>query len=343
MATTPHSATATTFFCDQDYATSALMLNRDAPTPSRLALNDYRSAFRQWDKRAAVRAKERHTFHELPDALLFPLEQVPVASHPLVMVRGEAAVDEVVAQHLNAYLQFTTDLEQQVVVPVTQCISRGRLGVELPELMLADAFTISTDEAYHAQFSYELYRQINASTGTTPKLPTVPRFLSRLDGAKTNLPSDLRSLFRIGFATVSETLISSTLADIPRDERVHPIVREIIRDHAEDEGRHHAYFKGILTHLWSALTVRERAVLGQLVPELITIFLEPDLGATALALSGLGLNAGEIEQVLAESYPVGVVRDGIKNAAHATVRYFLEVGALDDPKTHDMFASYGLI
>lgn len=329
----------------EGYENLIRILHTEAPlSPPGRPIDGYRSAFKRWDERASVRRMKRLSRPDSEgDALLFPPELVPAAGHPLVTAPGEQTVRAMLGQYLYSYLNFTTWLEQDVVTPVTQLISRARLGVELPEAMLVDAFKICTDEAYHAQFSDELSRQITARTGIMPQLPEVPHFLLRLDGLQNRFPVEMRGLVRVLFTIVSETLISSTLKDIPHDERVHPVVREILGDHAQDEGRHHAYFSDLLKLVWPALSRHEQALAGRLVPELITIFLEPDHGATILALASIDLKMAEIEQVIAEAYPSATVRAGIRDASQATVRYFTEVGALEEPGTREAFQQYEFV
>ena len=72
------------------------------------------------------RAKPRRVLHEEREdgKLFFPPELVPVAGHPLVAARGAAAVDRVLLQRLHVYLDFTAELEQMSINPVTQRISR---------------------------------------------------------------------------------------------------------------------------------------------------------------------------------------------------------------------------
>lgn len=240
-----------------------------------------------------------------------------MALHPLVAARGEATVRRLLLQRLYDYLAFTTELESIAVIPVATTISRGRSGLLLPEQMKADAFKIVTDEAWHAQFSDDFARQVAARTGCPPQsaADTPPAFLSRLDELRERLPASLRGVESLLFAIVSETLISGILSDIPRDGRLPRSVREVVRDHAEDEGRHHVYFRSLLKHLWSALTDRERRAVGPFFPAAIRAFLEPGYARAADHLAAAGLSVPQIDQVIAESWPAEVVRVDVAEAA----------------------------
>lgn len=135
------------------------------------------------------------------------------------------------------------------------------------------------------------------------------------------------------FAIVSETLISGMLSQIPRDDRLPLSVRNIVRDHAEDEGRHHVYFRTLLTHLWPALGRAERQAVGPLIPAVVYAFLEPDYAQTAHHLRGIGLTGEQIDQVITESWPTDRIQSSVAAAASQLTRYLSEVGALGDKRT----------
>jgi hypothetical protein len=305
----------------------------------------YRSAFHNWERRASVRNKPMPVLadsaHE--EAVYFPPELVPVISHPIVRSYPRETTRHILVQRLYHYLHFTSDLEQVAVIPVTTQISRGRSGLHLPARMRADAFRITTDEAWHAQFSYDLASQLERATAIAPFLPPEPRFIGRLDAVRRGMDAELRGLEELMFSIVSETLISSVLSDLPRDARLPAAVRDVVRDHAEDEGRHHAYFRELLTRFWPALDARERRGLGARVPELITAFLEPDHEALAGALFSAGLPAAEVEQVMLESFDQGRTAREIAAAAQPTVRYLAAAGAFDDGGTREAFLAAGLL
>lgn len=316
---------------------------------SRVRSAEYASRFGRWDTLASVRRRPRRDFaggEGGAGGLYFPPELYPVVLHPLVTARGADVVEGLLLRRLYDYLHFTTELENLAVIPVAVKISQGRSGLVLPEPMRADAYKIVTDEAWHAQFSYDFACQISAETGVAgphSAQAAPPAFLARLDELRERLPHEIRGVESLLFAVVSETLISSILSDIPRDERLYRPVREVVRDHAEDEGRHHVYFRSVLRHLWPALTPRERRAVGPLVPVAIHAFLEPDYLRTAHHLRGAGLSTDEIGQVVAESWPPQSVRQSIARAAAQLTHYLTEAGALEDARTLASFEESGLL
>lgn len=306
------------------------------PTP------DERETFANWHQRASVRVKPQRVLTG-GDQLFFPPELLPVTSHPLVTALGEEALRRLLVHRLYQYLHFTVELEAVTVLPVAARISRGRCGVTLPGRMLADAFKIVTDEAWHGQFSHELMAQVMLETKVQPCLPDTPRFLRRLEFLRRHVDADLSGVADLLFATISETLITTTLSDLPHDRRLPEAVRETVADHAQDEGRHHAYFAQLLKHIWPSLSRDQRRRFGPLLPELIGAFLEPDYQSIRWALADCGVRDRDLDQVIAEAYPSAEVAASAAQAAKATVGYFADAGALDDPRTRDAFVTKGLV
>ncbi len=307
----------------------------------------YRSPFRNWYERSSVRSAPRRVLEErrheegAEPQRFFPPELVPVSRHPLVAALPADVFDEVLVQHLYRYLDFTAKLEYLVVNRTVLGIAHGSVGVELPEEMRLDAYRMYCDEAYHALFSADLAVQVRDSTGIAARLPEEPFFLRRLRGIQDGLPAAERALAELLFVIVSETLISASLAEVPQREEVVPAVTGTIRDHAMDEGRHHAYFAHFLQRLWAQLRPAEREAAGRLVPCLMDAFLRPDIEALRLELAGYGLSAQETEQIAAEVYTPEVVAEHARATSAQTRRYFADLGAFDSAAAQDEMAAYG--
>ncbi|MEU3726495.1 diiron oxygenase [Streptomyces sp. NPDC031705] len=305
----------------------------------------YRSCFSSWENRSSVRAKPRRVLEELEAGkVFFPPELVPALYHPMVREREEEVIKSLLLQRLYIYLDFTADLEQLVVSPVTQLISRRRSGFDLPDEMVRDSYRICTDEAWHAQFSDDLQEQLIAATRERPcAARQQPYFLTRLEALKDGLEPQYRPLADLFFTVVSETLISSILSGIPKDQRVCTVVRETIADHAEDEGRHHAYFVKFFEYAWPQLTDRERDLVGALLPEFTLAFLRPDVDAAHDMLRFTGLDFEAVTGVVEETYPDGRLRAEMRAAAASTLRLFERNGVFESSKVADSFFQCGLL
>jgi len=305
----------------------------------------YRSKFRRWEERAAVRSKPRRMLDPDQDSslLYFPPEMVPVVSHDLVLRLGDDAIRRMLVQRLHVYLDFTAELEQRAVNPVCAEISRRKSGFDLPEGMIEDAFKIYTDEAWHAQFSDDMQRQIVDETSVPPVLPDAPAFIKRLAAAERAAPLDSRGLVPFFFTIVSETLISAILSDIPKDRRVVRAVREIVGDHAVDEGVHRAYFTKLLELAWRQLGKRQRRVVAQQLPGFVRGFLDPDFPALAGVLKDAGLDDEEVGQVLNDCYTPKEVAARVRADARPTLRELARVGVFDDPAAAAAFEDADLV
>lgn len=316
---------------------SVLAPERDGAEP------EYHSVFGSWFERGGVRRAPRRVLDEDQRKHVFSPDLVPLAQHELVRALPPAVFDAVLTQHLYRYLHFTVWLEHLVVNRTVLGIAHGGCGVDLPDEMVLDAYKIYCDEAYHAVAAADLLRQVRDRTGIRSLATGRPYFATRLAEIQESVAPELRTLVELLFVICSETLISATLADVPDDGRVHAAVRETIRDHAQDEGRHHAYFAEFLRFLWGRLDRSVRRAAALVVPDLVLAFLRPDLPAMRTELRDYGLTTDATEQVLAEVFHPGVIDTHARATARHTVRHFASVGALDDPAARDRFAELGLL
>ncbi len=308
----------------------------------------YRSSFHNWDERASVRRKPTRRLEVSHGTeLFFPPEYAPWVDHQLVAEREPQARFELLVHALHQYLHFTTVLEQVAILPVTLRLSRGlgSSGVDLPPAMRTDAFRITTDESWHAQFCHEFMAQVGHRTGTPPVAIVDPAFAARLDQARVSFGTSHRALADLTFACVSETLISGFLASVPRDTRLPKPVRELIADHASDEGRHHAYFRSFLKQLWPKLSIGERTLVGCHVPGFVDTFLGPDPVGADSALRELGFPAADRATILGDVLDdwTAHTRNTHALAASGTVHAFAEVGALDLAEVRDAFEAADLL
>jgi P-aminobenzoate N-oxygenase AurF len=302
------------------------------------------SKLHRWDEKASVRVKPRRLLGaEAPEKLLFSPELVPILAHPLVLALGPEAGRVLIAGHLDRYLEFTTHLELEVISGVSSDIALGKLGLPLPGVMRQDAFKLCTDEAHHACVADDLRQQLRTADEIRVNRDREPTFLGRLREIQERFPAGLRPLCRALFAVVSETLISGTLSCVPKDERVVTVVREVLQDHAEDEGRHSAFFSQFFGFVWPRLDRSLQEELGPLFAEFIILFLEPEFEAIGQSLSGISLGEEAIRCVIEETYPADRLAAGVRQAATTTLRLAEHNGLMEDPRIVDAFHSRGLL
>ncbi|MDR3637446.1 MAG: diiron oxygenase [Isosphaeraceae bacterium] len=298
-----------------------------------------------WDAKASVRVKPRRMLldEEAIGRVYFSPELVPIAQHPEVVALGPEAVRAMQVQHLYRYLDFTTQLELEVVNSACRDIALGKIRAAFPDVMREDAFKLCTDEAHHAYFSDDMKRQVAGATGIRPAELETPRFLERLRALQDELPIGLRPMAELLFTVVSETLISSILCQIPKDKRVVSAVRHIVADHAEDEGRHSAYFAQLFGYLWPQLSAYEQALLGPQLPHYVLAFLSPDHAAIRRSLESLPLERPAIERIIGQTYPTPKVLASARAAALVTIRLFEYHGLMDKHQFRDEFSRLRLL
>jgi hypothetical protein len=311
---------------------------------ARPAERTYRSRFHDWDARSAVRAKPlpRCASDEPDGGLFFTPELVLAASHPFVLASGDQVVRRLLTLHLLGHLEFTDTLENEVVMPVAYMVGRRQFGLSIPETMLVDARRIVVDETHHALMAASMIHDVAAASGVAP--PAVrPRFLAKLDEIKASHDSRLAPLLMLFFAIVSETLITRTLTRVPNDERVVSGVRTFLKDHLDDEVRHHVFFADLLVRCWPQLTSSQRAIIGPLLPSFVTLFLSPDLDEVRAWLIGLDFPMRLAEQVVKESYSDARAMAATRANAGAAVRQMRRAGVFEDARAADAFEAAGLV
>ncbi len=301
-------------------------------------------AFEAWYEQAGVRAGPRR-FAVAGDELcksFFPERLIPHLSHPLVAADNRELRRYLTAQHLYQWLYFTANFEIAVVNRATFRIANGDTGLDLPAVARLTASKIMVDECYHSLYSIDVREQLQQSSGI-PALPyDFGAFIRELDAVGDDAPQH-RELVQLLQVVVFETLITSILCDIPNDENVISVVRDIVRDHAADEGRHHAFFASFFTSLWGQLDVATKHQMALYLPFIIVRSLKPATGPAYQALRTAGFPDDSAKEIVSNSYRQEDVLAGIRKASAKTIRLFEDHGVLALPGVRERFAETGLL
>lgn len=301
----------------------------------------YRSPFGGWDERAVVRSAPRRVLARPLPPDPFPPELVPVFRHELVRSISGRARTTLLAHHLYRYLDFTAQLELLVVNETLVGLAlRSSMGLD--EAMRLDALRMACDESYHGLFSIDMKLQLARAYRVPSAADTPAWFLRRLDQLLAGLEASQRGLAKLLFVTVSETLISASLSEHTRSDSAPAAVRDMLQDHAVDEGRHHAFFAAFARCLWTRLDPGERQWAGRLLPRLIDVFLTVDTAAIEADLVAAALSESDAHQVVEETFASDEIAAQKRVAASRTLRYFEELGAFLDSAAQDEIVRYGL-
>jgi P-aminobenzoate N-oxygenase AurF len=286
----------------------------------------YRSGFQHWDQTAWVRSKPHRTAPFAPDLC-------PLLDHPVVADAPVTLREEILVHSLYLHLDFTVRLETGPVNDVCKLLHSAEFLPGLPAQMKHDALRIYVDESGHAEMSHALMASARKATGIEP-LAYEPRFLRELARLRSGRDAELdERLILLLFVVVSETLITGTLGRLPRDTAVQLAVRQVARDHAADEVRHHAYFRQLFEYLWPRLPSDLRSKAGPLLPQIIFAFLAPDDVALTAILASFGDRFDRPERIVAEVVADGRTMRRVRQDARQTLRMLDRAGVFDDPAT----------
>ncbi len=304
---------------------------------------DYHSAFGSWDKRSYVRAKppqdapfEEGLHYFSPD--LTPLLQ----SEEVLQTISPERREELMVHQLYAYLRFTVRLEMGPVNEIATLLSIPGFLPWIAQDRRSDAIKIYTDEGAHAQMSHSLVARVVEATGIAP-LDVEPQFMLELQDLLQNQPPAFQPFVKLFFVIVSETLITGSLNRLPKDERVQKAVRGVADDHAQDEGRHHKYFKSLFQYIWPGLPLQWQTQVGVLLPRMLRAFLAPDRGYLFGVARRFPEELVEPERVVDELMTSPATREGILVSADPSLRIFDSAGLFENPVIAEAFEQNGLL
>lgn len=303
-----------------------------------------RGSLAQWYETAGVRTGVRRVFHDdTPGGkVFFPAQLVPYLTHEAVQGLPPEQLRELTVRHLYQFLLSATHLETRIVNRAAELIATNQVGLDLPTSARLDAFKVYCDEGYHALYSLDLADQIAAATGIPiPDWDYGGLVDGLADSGRRLLPDEPR-LAQLLQVVVFETLITAVLNELPNDQSVVTTVREVMRDHAKDEGRHHRFFAGFFHELWTQLSPSLRPRVAHLMPVLIRGCLDWDANPVRSSLRLAGLDLSTADEVVRDCYgdpDIGRIQD----ICQATVRMCESAGVLNTPGAEEEFAAHGLL
>ena len=298
-----------------------------------------------WFSTSTVRAAPRKVLSEcdLAKGQLFPVGLLPFLSHPYAADLSQQQIDGVLARKLMSYLDFTDHLEHHFINHIAYMLGNGSFDFGLSSKARRDAYKIYVDEAYHSLCSFDLKEQVQAVTGITHHEPHPPLFMRKFEQLCGDAPAEWRDLIKLFFVAVSETLISGSLAKIPRDRRVIEAVRSVVADHCQDEAVHHVYFSKLFTHIWPTLTYDQQCYIGALLPQLIYCFLQPDKALAEEWLMAVGVGEGDARIMVGNSYKEATMAKSMRDDAAATLRLFRKNGLFENKEIYMKFVEFNLL
>ena len=282
----------------------------------------------RWDRNHTVRSRPRPQVGREPARHLeyYSPSLVPAVEHPILLAQSPEVRSALLIHHNYAFSRATSRLETDILNPCLLDLAQGFCEVSLPEQLRFDARRIYVDEAYHALVAEDGIRALEKATGVHVIRELKPPSWDDIAEAVREFGPDSLPLVRFFFAFVLETLVSDTFTLLPDDPAVHPVVREAVGQHRDDEKIHHAFFRDAFRHLWPGLSEREKKIGAQVIPRFIRGLLSPDDSQLELILRGIGLTAAEARTVVAGSFSAPALTGDVAQAAKSTLRYCRQSG-----------------
>jgi len=259
----------------------------------------------KWEQRATVRSHPRIEFNPNISGYLFPISHQPLCLHPLVAELGDEAMQFLLIQSLYKYSNDIALIETKIVCQSALNITADRLSVIFPAEYKLNAFTVMTDEAYHAYVAFDAMQQIQKFTRVEPvTLPKTIEIEVAIKKIKSKLAEKYHREFELIAVCLAENTLTKEIVTMTDQDETHPFFQQIIKEHLTDESRHCGYFQLVLTYLWQHLDSEAKAAIGLILADFIEAYLGVEVQIEfmhrVLIAMGLGLEAAR--EALADIY-----------------------------------------
>lgn len=205
-------------------------------------------------------------------------------------------------------------------------LSRNANDLKLSEKEFLALHKMYVDEGYHALFCLDMAQQVKKITNIFPLYDSKPSFIKELKllGQKVKNPK----VANIIFTAVSETLITGSLTEVAKEEAVPVSISGLMKDHAKDESRHHAFFKSLIYKIFSNNSLDARSALD-FIPEAIYAFIKPDRMQLYNCLTQIGVTSSESNEIISDVYTDEVIEKSARSSAKDLLRFIDRSGMID--------------
>jgi len=260
----------------------------------------YSSALSRWHTTSAIRQFRYEDIINdgIQGHLPFSPSLVPISGHPLVKEKG--VQEKILYRCMTEYMLFTTYLEILLINPSLTFLIFGDHNFNLDDCIYTDAMKIYCDEGYHALFSLETFTHVDIPYYKGIREIKKPNSIQRVFNIINNLDKTRRGVALLSFAMVSETMVTNSLLSAMKDETVAASVRSIISAHAEDEGKHQAFFMRVYPLIWHQLPENEKNELGSIFRNFAESFVEPDWDFYSAVLQESSFDKAEVNLIISD-------------------------------------------
>lgn len=310
--------------------------------------NNYQSRQPQWEKHASIRSRPRRFLSDEENpGDFYPPSRQPLTVHPLLQNLAKDKRQFILVQSLYKYMNDIVNIEKDIINNVCYKITKGQYFIQFSDEMKHDALSILIDESYHAYVALDFMAQVAAQTHIKPlPLPEHTELSDAIEDLGSALDLQTRKNFEFIAVCIAEHALTNDLIAIAKSKDVCKTFYYVMHDHVLDEGRHAKYFATMLDIFWHFLPEEQKAVIGLLLPELLTRYFRPDLQRSfdKIILESIGIDNTKIESILNDTHPPTTLRE--QKESNIVVRQMLELLSKTHVLEHDLtkasFVTYGL-
>lgn len=304
------------------------------------------SSVEQWYKSATVTNRPRRILNEIKSGeTLFPFSRQPLVIHPIIIDKGQSAIDYILIQTAYRYMYEIATLETETVNSAALKIATNKHKFSFSENQCQQAMSIIVDEAYHAYVALDFIQQVKQKTSIEPvflpKDNAVQRVLNKQKNISPN--EEYYNLLELVTVCLSEHVLTKDLVYIKKESNTCAFFNEIMQDHLVDEIRHANYFEQILKFVWNKIDKKTKETVAEYLPILINDYINivPQKQYEEVLLRKIGLNKKEIEEII---YDTHIEKD--KNSDLNVINFISvlkKTDILDHNYVNKMFSLNGFI
>ncbi len=259
----------------------------------------------QWEKRATARSRPRVVYDQEAKGYYYPISRTPLAIHPMVMAKGERAIEFLLIQSLYKYSNDIATIETRVVNETISKVIANQMPIEFNEEQRINLHTVMVDEAYHAYVAFDAMLQIENHTGIKAlPLPEVIEIEKAMIKVKNKLDNQYHSIFDLICVCLAENTLTKEIMAMTDQEETHPFFQKIIKDHLADETRHSGIFYQLLKFIWINLNEDYKQHIGNIIVDFIQEYLSMTVQTKfdTQVLNTLGFSCEETSNIIDETY-----------------------------------------
>ncbi|MFC3907833.1 diiron oxygenase [Legionella dresdenensis] len=269
-------------------------------------VQSYQSNQPQWERTASVRSKPRRllTDEENP-GFYFPPEQQMLCVHPLVEKMGTEVKETILIHSLYKYLNDIANIEKDIINQTAYKITQNDYFIDLPRDIRHDALSVIIDESYHAYVALDFLQQVEVKTSILAlDLPKDTALSYAIKSIKAELPKQYIENFELIATCIAEHALTNDLIAVSKSQNISRTFFYIMKDHAQDEGRHARYFEYLLAIFWEALPIEQKEIIGSFLPKLIHQYFNPAIQKTydEQILKSLNISPEKIQIILSDTH-----------------------------------------